>query len=526
MQRLSGALMVLAGTALGGYMVLPAPNKIGDRSLEIARHAQSPAQTVERDSSTSLITSALAQAQSADSTAAMPAQPGAVAAATTAGTRVFSPAQPLQAAPSITSTWSAVVTSEPDTSSKFSSSKPGDTQARAALAGDLQRELKRVGCYGGDITGTWTPSTKAAMSAFMERVNASLPIEEPDYILLTLVQGHAAAACGSECPSGQAMSAGKCVPQAVVAQASRKAQRDEDRRALEARKAQQQERLAEEQRAAEAKRVADARKAAEAQRLADAAQAKMAADKARADRTAAEKVAADKAAADAARVAAITPPAPKPAVRPVAPAQKTAAVEPERLPWLADSNASAAPTTTAAITPPVARPAPLPGMMSVGAPIEAPSAVAAIVPERALERAPQSKTIPTASDDRLQPPPVVSIEREHVEPAIPRRAARPQPVVRHAAIPGLPGSKSGVAVQGMPGSKSGVTVRAPITRAPVAKYKYQAARIVRRPPPIVITAPKPKYYSYASSSGGKTRRGQPRPGSMQYNVMHSLGGIY
>jgi hypothetical protein len=56
------------------------------------------------------------------------------------------------------------------------------------------------------------------MRAFMERVNATLPIEDPDYILLTLVQGHATQACGVGCPSGQTSSeSGRCLPNAVVA---------------------------------------------------------------------------------------------------------------------------------------------------------------------------------------------------------------------------------------------------------------------------------------------------------------------
>jgi hypothetical protein len=56
------------------------------------------------------------------------------------------------------------------------------------------------------------------MAAFTERVNATLPLDEPDYILLTLVQGHAERACGMGCPGGQALTdGGKCVPRAVLA---------------------------------------------------------------------------------------------------------------------------------------------------------------------------------------------------------------------------------------------------------------------------------------------------------------------
>jgi hypothetical protein len=106
---------------------------------------------------------------------------------------------------------------------RLASSKPGDDDARRELTRDLQKELKRVGCFEGDITGMWSPASKKAMSAFMDRVNATLPVEDPDYILLTLVQGHAAQACGKGCPTGQGLSNdGRCLPRAILAQSARK----------------------------------------------------------------------------------------------------------------------------------------------------------------------------------------------------------------------------------------------------------------------------------------------------------------
>jgi hypothetical protein len=70
--------------------------------------------------------------------------------------------------------------------------EPGD---RAALARELQRELKRVGCYSGEITGAWTTSSRLAMKTFVEHVNAALPIDNPDPVLLSLVQSHRDRAC-------------------------------------------------------------------------------------------------------------------------------------------------------------------------------------------------------------------------------------------------------------------------------------------------------------------------------------------
>ena len=91
---------------------------------------------------------------------------------------------------------------------------PGD---REALARELQRELARVGCYGGEINGAWTTSTREAMKAFIERVNAALPTNQPDAVLLTLVKGHNGKACGAPCPSGQGRAdTGRCVPTAIL----------------------------------------------------------------------------------------------------------------------------------------------------------------------------------------------------------------------------------------------------------------------------------------------------------------------
>lgn len=102
------------------------------------------------------------------------------------------------------------------------SSRPRGEEAKVQLIRDLQTELKRVGCYEGDIDGSWGPGSKRAMSAFTDRVNATLPVDEPDFILLTLLQGHRVTACGKSCPKGQALSGERCLPNSVVARAERR----------------------------------------------------------------------------------------------------------------------------------------------------------------------------------------------------------------------------------------------------------------------------------------------------------------
>jgi len=81
----------------------------------------------------------------------------------------------------------------------------------------LQKELRRVGCYYGEIDGDWGPGSKRAMSGFNDRVNASLPIETPDHILLKMVQGYAGEACGSCRPGEGRNGSNRCVPIAVLA---------------------------------------------------------------------------------------------------------------------------------------------------------------------------------------------------------------------------------------------------------------------------------------------------------------------
>ena len=94
---------------------------------------------------------------------------------------------------------------------------------RDAIGRELQKELKRVGCYEGELNGAWTPLTRQAMKAFTDRVNATLPTDEPDSILLTLVQAYQDKVCGKPCPAGQGLSdAGRCVPTAILARAAKK----------------------------------------------------------------------------------------------------------------------------------------------------------------------------------------------------------------------------------------------------------------------------------------------------------------
>ncbi len=83
-----------------------------------------------------------------------------------------------------------------------------DAQARQALARDIQKELKRVGCYDGEISGEWNTATRRAMGQFISRLNAALPSDEPDHILRAMVQGYPGNACGRGTPSAIVAQAG------------------------------------------------------------------------------------------------------------------------------------------------------------------------------------------------------------------------------------------------------------------------------------------------------------------------------
>ncbi len=61
----------------------------------------------------------------------------------------------------------------------------------------MQAELKRVGCYVGEVDGEWGPASRRALRAFIEQVNSGLSGDEPDLIQLTLVRGYPGSACRS-----------------------------------------------------------------------------------------------------------------------------------------------------------------------------------------------------------------------------------------------------------------------------------------------------------------------------------------
>src|SRR4029453_5638857 len=92
------------------------------------------------------------------------------------------------------------------------SSQPYRDREPLRLVRDLQRELKRVGCYGYEIDGEWTPGTRRAMKDFTDRVNAALPTERPDPTQLVLLQRHPEIVCREKCRVGESLTDTRCLP--------------------------------------------------------------------------------------------------------------------------------------------------------------------------------------------------------------------------------------------------------------------------------------------------------------------------
>jgi hypothetical protein len=93
----------------------------------------------------------------------------------------------------------------------------------SALVRAAQQELYRLGCYSEPINGVWTQPSRAAAQKFLSRVNARLPVEQPDDALLALLRSTKGFVC-SQCPQGEAFnSAGECVPKALADKAAKSA---------------------------------------------------------------------------------------------------------------------------------------------------------------------------------------------------------------------------------------------------------------------------------------------------------------
>ena len=142
---------------------------------------------------------------------------------------IASPRSPMQVAAAAATTASPVVVTLPTKAPSpvhppaLAPAEGSKGQGEPGLVHKLQGELMRVGCFSGAVNGIWTAPTREAMKAFLEEVNARLPVEKPDTVLLALLHGHQGRVCGA-CLAGQQPSAdGRCPPVAIVASLDGKA---------------------------------------------------------------------------------------------------------------------------------------------------------------------------------------------------------------------------------------------------------------------------------------------------------------
>ena len=215
MSKASGILLIVVGVGVAAYAM---PSHNGDDDQQPVQQI-SVVKTVPPDAPTS---AAAISPKVTSSDVVPPIPKPAVRPAKAA------PESPEPKSPGVSSAKTTIVATSPRIYERPAPSEsrgasgviPGD---RAGLTRELQRELRRVGCYDGEVNGTWTPASRRAMKLFTDRVNASLPVDQPDYILLRLVQGSLDQTCGSACPAGQSKSGdGRCLPAALIAQAAKK----------------------------------------------------------------------------------------------------------------------------------------------------------------------------------------------------------------------------------------------------------------------------------------------------------------
>jgi Caspase domain len=79
------------------------------------------------------------------------------------------------------------------------------------LARRLQAELKRVGCYAGDVDGNWGAGSRHSLEAFVR--TTGFPIKElaPSADALTAVSSQRVRICPLHCASGEVDQGGKCI---------------------------------------------------------------------------------------------------------------------------------------------------------------------------------------------------------------------------------------------------------------------------------------------------------------------------
>jgi hypothetical protein len=208
-----GGLILLTGIGVALFVYLPTPIESGttlDRLQRIvaSRFAQLPRAKGTHVSRLGAFSPSIALSMPAQS------EPRRAGLGTTAVPAALSESSPAPIASDAQMGWHTIV------SPALTELTPRDPRARYKLVREIQQELRRVGCYWGRIDGSWKYAIKNAIKEFTDRVNATLPLDQPDYIQLTLIQSQPDGVCGA-CPAGQSLAAsGRCVGLPVTASAT------------------------------------------------------------------------------------------------------------------------------------------------------------------------------------------------------------------------------------------------------------------------------------------------------------------
>ena len=229
--RSLGGFVLLAGIGVGLFVYFPAPVDSGTTLEQAKRAAESRLERAAMPAPATSRTATLSRTEASRLAAFSPGTPLTIARIA-AGQRArpapvvtaAAPQPSAVAAPDAAQGWQTAVAVAPTSVTPIGTGAldPNNPDSRYQLVVDIQQHLRRVGCYWGHVNGSWNANTRDAMRTFTDRVNATLPIENPDYVLLTLLQAHNGRTCG-ECPAGEVLSGGgRCVPQAIVAQTVRK----------------------------------------------------------------------------------------------------------------------------------------------------------------------------------------------------------------------------------------------------------------------------------------------------------------
>ena len=80
-----------------------------------------------------------------------------------------------------------------------------------ALAREVQKELKRVGCDPGSVDAKWGANARSALADFARRTQVALAVEEPTMAALESLKNQRARVCPLECDDDEVERDGRCV---------------------------------------------------------------------------------------------------------------------------------------------------------------------------------------------------------------------------------------------------------------------------------------------------------------------------